>query len=168
MENLYYNIFKTRWGWFGLLGNNEGLIRTCLPMPNKGDVKPRLLTDILKAKRSKTAFLVLETTIQDYYKGKQVDFSDVNVRLDGFSEFQQRVVAALRKVTRGNTISYGQLARITNNPKAARAIGSVMAANPLPLIIPCHRVIKADGTIGQFSAPGGANTKKRMLELEKS
>jgi methylated-DNA-[protein]-cysteine S-methyltransferase len=55
---------------------------------------------------------------------------------------------------------------MSNNSKTARAIGSVMAKNPMPLIIPCHRVIKADGTIGQFSAPGGVQTKKRMLELE--
>ncbi|MDH4201892.1 MAG: methylated-DNA--[protein]-cysteine S-methyltransferase [Phycisphaerae bacterium] len=164
----FYDIFKTHWGWFGLLGNENGLIRTCLPVAHKEAVQGRMLSDIPNAERSKTAFLMLETQIHYYYRGQPVDFSDVNVRLDGFSKFQQKVLAVLRTVKYGETVSYGQLAKLSGNPKAARAIGSVMAANPLPLIIPCHRVIRADGAPGDFSAPGGTETKIRMLNLENS
>ena len=74
---------------------------------------------------------------------------------------------ALRTVKYGKTVSYGDLARLIGNPKASRAIGSVMAQNPLPLIIPCHRVIKQDGSLGYFSGPGGVHTKQHMLKLEK-
>lgn len=162
-----YDLFKTQWGWFVLLGNENGVIRTCLPVAHKEAIESRMLSDIPNAQRSKKEFSVLEKRIQDYYKSKPVDFSDVAVCLEGLSEFQQHVLSALRHVTYGKIVTYGQLAQLSGNPKAARAIGSVMAANPLPLIIPCHRVIKADGTIGHFSAPGGTNTKIRMLELEK-
>jgi len=168
IQNKYhYVIFKTRWGWFGLLGNEKGLIRTCLPVAKKEAIENRMLSDVPNAKLSKKAFSALEKGIQEYYKGEKIDFSDVNVCLDGFSDFQQKVLTALRSITYGNSVSYGQLARLSANSKAARAIGSVMAANPLPLIIPCHRVIKSDGTVGQFSAPGGIQTKIRMLDLEK-
>lgn len=168
MKSYQYDIFKTRWGWFGLLGSENGLIRTCLPVARKEAVQGRMLSDVPNAKRSKNAFSVQEKRIQDYYKGQPVDFSDVRVCLDGFSEFQQTVLVALRTVKYADVVTYGQIAQLAGSPKAARAIGSTMAANPLPLIIPCHRVIKADGTPGHFTAPGGTDTKTKMLELEKS
>ncbi len=167
METRHYNLFKTRWGWFGLLGNEKGLLRICLPVAHKGVVVRRMLPDAPNAKHSKTAFSVLEKRIKAYYDGNPDDFRDIEVHLGGFTEFQRKTLAALRQITYGKTISYRGLAELTGNPKAARAIGAVMAKNPTPLVIPCHRVIKADGTLGRFSAPGGAAAKKRMLELEK-
>lgn len=168
MEQYQYTIFKTQWGWFGLLGSERGLVRTCLPVAHKEAVQCRLLSDAPTALWSKRAFSVLKDEIIDYYGGLPVDFSNVEVQLEGFSGFQQHALKTLQTVTHGITISYGQLARLAGNPKAARAIGTAMASNPLPLIIPCHRVIKSDGTLGMFSAPGGIETKKRMLDLEKS
>lgn len=163
-----YAIFKTQWGWFGLSGDERGLVRTYLPAGCKEAVKSRLLADSPGASPSKNAFSGLKTAIVDYYRGAPVDFSGIKIQLEGVSEFQRRVLTNLRRISYGETISYGQLARRVGSPKAARAIGTVMAANPLPLIIPCHRVIKANGAPGQFSAPGGASTKKRMLNLEKT
>ena len=168
MEQYKYTIFKTQWGWFGLLGDEQGLVRTCLPVAHKEAVQNRMLSDIPNAKRSKKPFSVLQSAIEDYYKGLRVDFCDVKVQLNGLSEFQQTVLSMLQTITYGEIISYRQLAKMAGNPKAARAIGMVMAQNPLPLIIPCHRVIKSDGSVGLFSAAGGTNTKKRMLDLEKS
>ena len=167
MENYQYNIFRTRWGWFGLLGNEQGLVRTCLPVAHKEAVHSRMLSDVLNAQRSKKAFSVLQKAIEDYYKGSAVDFGHVDVHLEDLSEFQRNVLTNLRTISYGNTVSYSQLAKLSNSPKAARVIGTVMAQNPLPLIIPCHRVIKADGSPGLFSAAGGSDTKARMLELEK-
>lgn len=167
MQHYQYSIFKTRWGWFGLLGCEKGLLRTCLPMAFKEAVQQRLLSDIEGAEPAKKDFRALEKQILTYYKGKQVDFSNVSVCLEGLTDFQQQVLTTLRKVRYGRTISYANLARRVKNSKASRAIGAVMAANPLPLIIPCHRVIKSDGSLGFFSAAGGVDTKKRMLDLEK-
>ncbi|MBL7215972.1 MAG: MGMT family protein [Phycisphaerae bacterium] len=163
-----YSIFNTRWGWFGLLGCEKGLVRTCLPVAFKEAAQRRLLSGIENAVPSKKAFRMLEKNILSYYKGRRVDFSEVPVCLDGLTEFQQKILAVLRTITYGKTISYSDLAKLADNPKAARAIGTVMAKNPLPLIIPCHRVIKQDGSLGYFSAAGGVDTKKRMLDLEKS
>ncbi|MEN8127150.1 MAG: methylated-DNA--[protein]-cysteine S-methyltransferase [Planctomycetota bacterium] len=168
MKNCQYNIFRTQWGWFGLLGNEQGVIRTCLPVANKEAVQGRLLSGFPDAEQSTTAFSILKKRILAYYEGSAEDFRDVAVCLEDRSEFQQKILSILRTVSYAETVSYRQLAQLAGNPKAARAIGSVMAQNPLPLIIPCHRVIKSDGTIGQFSAPGGTNAKKRMLQLEKS
>jgi len=168
MEQYQYAIFRTQWGWFGLLGSEQGLVRTCLPVAHKEAVQSRLLSDIPNAERSKKAFSVLQNAIEDYYKGSPADFSDVEVCLADSSEFQQRVLITLQTISYGEIVSYSQLAKLAGSPKAARAIGMVMAQNPLPLIIPCHRVIKADGSVGQFSAAGGTDTKKRMLDLERS
>jgi len=163
-----YAIFRTQWGWFGILGGEQGLVRTYLPVAHKEGVQSRLLSDFPGAERAKKAFSVLQKLIEDYYEGLPVDFSNVEIRLNGLSEFRRNVLTALRTISYGNTASYTQLAKLANSPRAARAIGTIMAQNPLPLIVPCHRVIKADSTPGQFSSSGGTKTKIRMLELEKS
>jgi len=163
-----YSIFKTRWGWFGLLGCQSGLIRTCLPVAFREAVEKRLLSGINNAVPAKKAYKSLEKDILAYYKGRRVDFNDVPICLEGMTEFQQNVLRTLQNVRYGETCSYGDLARWVKNPRAARVIGSVMAQNPLPLIVPCHRVIKTDGSLGYFSAAGGVQTKQRMLDLEKS
>lgn len=162
-----YAVFKTQWGWFGILGGEQGLIRTCLPVAHKEAVYSRMLSDFPNAERSKKGGSALKKAIMGYYQGLPIDFGTVETCLDGCTEFQQTVLTALQTVSYGNTVSYSRLAKLANSPKAARAIGTVMAQNPLPLIIPCHRVIKSDGSPGLFSAPGGTNTKIRMLELEK-
>ncbi|MHC5214180.1 MAG: methylated-DNA--[protein]-cysteine S-methyltransferase [Planctomycetota bacterium] len=167
MEQYRYTIFRTQWGWFGLLGGEQGLVRTCLPVAHKEAVQSRLLSDIPNAERSKKAFSVLKNAIEDYYKGSPADFGNVEVYLGDTSDFQRKVLTTLQTISYGEMISYSQLAKLAGSPKAARAIGMVMAQNPLPLIIPCHRVIKADGSVGQFSAAGGTDTKKRMLDLER-
>ena len=162
-----YSVFKTPLGWFGILGCEKGLMRICLPMAFKEAVQQRLLSGFETAVPAKKAYRNLESDILSYYKGRPVDFSKVPVCLEGFTAFQQEVLMALRTVKYGKTVSYGDLARLIGNPKASRAIGSVMAQNPLPLIIPCHRVIKQDGSLGYFSGPGGVHTKQHMLKLEK-
>jgi methylated-DNA-[protein]-cysteine S-methyltransferase len=167
-DQYQYSVFKTRLGWFGLLGCDTGLVRTCLPVAFKEACQRRLLAGYETAVPAKKAYRELEKDILAYYQGKPVDFSRVPVCLEGFTAFQAEVLTVLRTVTYGQTVSYGDLARLVNNPKASRAIGAVMAINPLPLIIPCHRVIKTDGSLGYFSAAGGVHTKQHMLDLEKS
>jgi methylated-DNA-[protein]-cysteine S-methyltransferase len=89
------------------------------------------------------------------------------ILLEGFSRFARRVLAACRQIRLGEVVTYSGLARKTGRQAAARAVGNALAKNPLPLIIPCHRVIRSDGRIGGFSGPGGATMKKRLLELER-
>ena len=101
-----------------------------------------------------------------YYKSKPVKF-DAKIAHDGLSDFNWKVLMACKKIPAGKTVSYSQLADMIGKPHAGRAVGNALAKNPIPLIIPCHRVIHCDGTLGKFSAIGGTGTKRKMLELEK-
>ena len=81
-------------------------------------------------------------------------------------EFNRRVFAVTRTVPPGETTSYGELAARIGEPGAAQAVGRALGQNPFPIVVPCHRVVAADGRLTGFSAPGGIDTKRRMLELE--
>jgi methylated-DNA-[protein]-cysteine S-methyltransferase len=82
--------------------------------------------------------------------------------------FRRRVYAATREIAAGSTASYGEIARLIGEPRAAREVGVALAQNPFPIIVPCHRVLAATGALHGFSAPGGIATKRRMLEIERA
>lgn len=104
--------------------------------------------------------------LQRYAAGEAVDFGDLLVDSGNVTEFQRRVLKACREIIYGRTITYGKLAEEAQCPGAARAVGSCMARNRVPLIIPCHRVVRAGGDIGPYSAAGGSATKRRLLDME--
>ena len=106
----------------------------------------------------------LAKKIQDYCKGKPVDFSLEKFDFTKVPEFRKKVYLTLFKTKRGETLSYGELAQRSGYPQAARAVGTAMKNNPFPFIIPCHRVIKSDGSLGGFF--GAEEMKKNMIELE--
>jgi methylated-DNA-[protein]-cysteine S-methyltransferase len=167
-ETIRYAVFRTKWGYFGLACTEKGLLRTRLPLPESGKVKRRLLKGLLGAKCDEMLFHRLQEQIIAYCEGTYVDFDrNIPIVLDGFSSFAERVLTACRNIKFGRTASYGQLAKRASNPAAARAIGRVLANNPLPLIIPCHRVICSDGSIGGFSAQGGTKLKNKLLQFER-
>ena len=104
--------------------------------------------------------------LRQFAEGQAVDFSEVPLALDHLSPFARRVVEACRRIPWGQVRTYGQLAAVCGSPGAARAVGSVMAKNRFPLIVPCHRVLAAGGELGGYSAPAGLPMKRRLLELE--
>lgn len=104
--------------------------------------------------------------LQRYFAGEHIDFGDIPVVLDGLSPFRQQVLNVIRNLTFGEICSYGQLACECSSPRAARAVGGALASNPIPVIIPCHRVVASDGRLTGFSAPGGENSKRALLKLE--
>jgi methylated-DNA-[protein]-cysteine S-methyltransferase len=163
-----YSIFKTKWGYFGVAGNEKGIVKSCLPT-TFGKVKYLLLKDLGNAKYDKRYFSEIERKVSAYFEGSYVNFgSEIAVVLDDFSNFAREVLIACRGISFGEIISYGQLAERIGRPNAARAVGQVLAKNPLPLIIPCHRIVCSNGGLGGFSAAGGVTFKKKMLELEKN
>jgi methylated-DNA-[protein]-cysteine S-methyltransferase len=101
-----------------------------------------------------------------FAEGEPVDFNSVPLALDHLSPFARRVVTACRHLDWGQVSSYGELAAACGSPGAARAVGSVMARNCFPLIVPCHRVLGADGALGGYSAPDGLRMKRRLLAME--
>ncbi len=122
----------------------------------------RSLTD---ARHDPRLFPHLQKQLRDYFDGRSVEF-DVPVDFSPLSPFQRKVLSACAEIGYGRTMTYGQLARRIGSPHAARAVGGALARNPIPLVIPCHRVIAGDGSLGGFSAPQGVTLKRRLLDLE--
>lgn len=162
-----YWIFRTKWGYFGVAGSQKGLLRTYLPQSKKADIKRRILREFPSAKSEKRPFQQVIKDVLEYFGGRKVNFGDIRVAFNGLSPFAVKVLSVCRKVGYGNAISYGKLAKEAGKAGAARAVGKVMAENPLPLIVPCHRVIRSNGKLGGFSAIGGINTKKKLIDLER-
>lgn len=163
-----YVIFRTKWGYFGLVGTDSILCRTILPMPERGKIESRILENLPDAEFDKSYLKNLQKHIIHYFDGHSVNFgADIPVSLNDFRGFSRRVLATCRTINFGQTITYAGLAKKAGRPNAGRAVGNALAKNPLPLIIPCHRVIRSDGKIGGFTAPGGINVKKRLSAHEK-
>lgn len=104
--------------------------------------------------------------LQRFTLGEPVDFAAVPLSLEHLTPFGRRVTTACRTIEWGQTRSYGDLAAECGSPGAARAVGSVMAKNRYPLVVPCHRVVGAGGSLGGYSAPDGLKMKQRLLEME--
>lgn len=100
--------------------------------------------------------------------GQPDDLSDLPLDMAGVAGFHRRVYEAARRIGPGHTRTYGELADALGEPGAARAVGQALGANPFAVIVPCHRVLAAGGRGGGFSAPGGVDTKLRLLEIERA
>ena len=166
-ERLKYAIFPVRWGYFGLLSTEKALLRTSLPAPSAAAVKVHLLRGINQAEADSKMSLQLQLRISAYFQGSCVDFSNIRLDLSHLTPFARGVLLACRKIKYGHTATYSRLAQMSRSPHAARAVGNILAKNPLPLIIPCHRIIRADGQLGGFSAPQGTKLKQKLINLEK-
>jgi methylated-DNA-[protein]-cysteine S-methyltransferase len=98
--------------------------------------------------------------------GGAEDFSLIEIDLGALTPFEQAVLKATFTIPAGETRSYGEIAKAVGVPGASRAVGRALGSNPIPIIVPCHRVVAAEGRSGGFSAPGGASTKLKLLEIE--
>ena len=98
--------------------------------------------------------------------GARLDLRDLPLDERGLDSFRRVVYAATREIAPGTTRSYGEVARAIGRPDGARDVGAALARNPFPIVVPCHRVVAANGALTGFSGPGGLATKRRMLELE--
>jgi methylated-DNA-[protein]-cysteine S-methyltransferase len=162
LKNLYGTTVKTGYGSCGAVFNDrDEILRLLLPAPEA------FLTKFLRGS-SKKSNKPLENAILSYFEANNVDFSQFSVQFEGISEFRKKVYKALRRIKRGELISYRELSIRIGSPGAARAVGTAMARNPVPLIIPCHRVIRSDGEIGEFTSPGGTGLKCIMQNIESS
>ena len=104
--------------------------------------------------------------IRRHLQGEIQDFRDVEVDLTGVEAFAREVYKAAREIPAGQTRTYGEIAKAIGQPGAAQEVGQAMSQNPIPIIVPCHRVSAANGKLGGFSAPGGRATKLKLLALE--
>jgi methylated-DNA-[protein]-cysteine S-methyltransferase len=158
---LYYAVFTTAAGWCGVAGSAAGLRRTILPSPDRRQVELQFSADgLILAPGLFTDFI---RRFQAYFDGRAADFPDA-LDFAGYTEFQQKVWQAARLIPRGRTRSYTWLAGQVGQAQAARAVGQALGRNPLPVMVPCHRILAADGGIGGFS--GGLAMKRLLLGLE--
>ena len=164
-----YAVFETIGGFCAIAWNGIGITRFQLPTRSAQATEGALLRRVPGSSPDTPTARISEAiaAAKRYFGGRQVDFSDFVLDLDGENPFFQQIYAAVRRIGWGKTTTYGSLAQqLGAGPEAARDVGKAMARNPIPLIIPCHRVLAAGGKLGGFSAPGGTDTKRRMLELE--
>jgi len=163
-------VFETALGFVGIAWTEKGLTRLSLFQRDRTAVERRLerLGPAGQAAGGEAPAWVgsLVHDIKAYAEGEEIDFSAVPVDLAGVDDFRLAIYAAARQLAFGETTTYGELAKRAGHAGLPRETGQALGSNPVPLVIPCHRIMAAGGKIGGFSAPGGSTTKERMLALE--
>jgi len=154
---MYCQVIDTPIGELLLAGTDEALLQVHFH-GGRDSIEPRL-----EWERNDKPFREAVRQLTAYFAGK-LEVFDLPLRPEG-TEFQRTVWRALREIPYGETWSYGELARHIGRPRAMRAVGAANGRNPIPIIIPCHRVIGADGSLTGFG--GGLPIKKKLLELER-
>jgi methylated-DNA-[protein]-cysteine S-methyltransferase len=159
------NTLSTPWGWVGIAMSADGLLGTTLPRATLADALSPLLRRWPAARPGTTlALATLQLKVQRYFLGEPVDFQSEMLDTSEATEFELRVWECVRAIPRGEVRSYGWVARQVGSPRGARAIGRVMATNPVPIVVPCHRVVGHNGQLTGFG--GGLDMKRRLLDME--
>lgn len=162
--SLRVTCFNTQWGWIAVVGSSAGLCRTTLPAPDERSAI-EAITRGVTTRRAEDDFIEIRRALMDYFRGERVKFSfPIDLDLEGCTGFQRDVWEATSKIPYGQLRSYGRIAAEIGRPCAARAVGQALGANRLPIIIPCHRVVRSDGSLGGFS--GGLHWKEELIKLE--
>ncbi len=160
---LEYAVFDTDWGWMAAAASPGGLTELVLPQSSAAGAFASLSQEARAGKKNEPRFRALAEKLRGYLAGKPVVFSE-ELDLSGATPFQRQVWTQARQIPRGESRSYGWIASRMGKPAACRAVGQALGRNPLPVVIPCHRVLAAGGGIGGFS--GGLDIKERLLDLE--
>ena len=164
---LEYCLIATTFGPVGLAWSDRGLCRLQLPEVTGPSVVPRLLRGIEAREGDPPDWLApAMVRLQAYFTGVKTDLSATPLDFDGVPDFHRALYLEMLALGWGETTTYGQLAARAGAPGAAQAVGQAMGKNPLPIIVPCHRVLANGNKLGGFSAPGGPGTKARLLAME--
>lgn len=118
-----------------------------------------------RIRRDPKALAAVRSQVRDFFAGRRRRF-DLALDLSELSEFERAVLQATRRVPFGATESYSQLARRLKRPRAARAVGNALRRNPIPIVVPCHRIVRADGSPGGYGGAQGSAEKSRLLDFE--
>jgi methylated-DNA-[protein]-cysteine S-methyltransferase len=168
--SVHHHIFDTAIGPCGVAWNARGLTGVQLPEKVRAATERRLAAKAGSAGAAEppAAVAAVVADIKRYLAGEAVDFSAVAVDLAALDPYRQRLYETMRSLAWGETTTYGELAKKLGSTdwEGARDVGEAMGRNPVPVVIPCHRVLAAGGKLGGFSAHGGAKTKAKLLALE--
>ena len=158
-----YTIAGTKLGWLVIGGSEKGISFLTLPQPSLEAVFAGIEDFTKEAVREDSAFGDLPLRLQCYFDGEMLKFPD-RLDLEGATDFQQLVWNSVRSIPYGEIRSYAWVAKRIGRPSACRAVGGALARNRFPIIVPCHRVVASDGSLGGFG--GGLGLKKHLLGLE--
>ena len=163
-----YTLFDTAIGTCGVVWNDQGLRGVHLPDGNPARTRAGVTRRFPDAVPGEPPAAVRQAIdgIVALLRGEKRDLREIPLDFDGLPDFTRRVYELARTIPPGATMTYGDIALRLSAPGTARAVGQALGQNPWPIVVPCHRVLAADGGMGGFSAPGGVSTKRRMLEIE--
>jgi methylated-DNA-[protein]-cysteine S-methyltransferase len=170
MPTIAFSVFDTPIGACGIAWGEGGIAGLQLPEKNEDASRARLLRRYPDAREASPPPDIAEAIrkIVALLSGEATDLSGLRLDMDGVTAFDRRVYDVARNIPPGTTLTYGEIAKRIGEPGAARAVGRSLGANPFPIVVPCHRVLGADGKSGGFSAAGGVETKMRILSIEKA
>lgn len=163
-------VFETELGFVAIAWSQTGLTHLALPEGSYEAAERRAARwsagAAEKVEEAPSFIGEAVALIRRYANGEAIDFSSLPLDLTGIDAFRRAIYAAALKLAQGEVTTYGELADRAGFPKMARETGAALGRNPLPLVVPCHRILAAGGKIGGFSAPGGTVTKERLLSHE--
>jgi methylated-DNA-[protein]-cysteine S-methyltransferase len=162
---LRYRLIDTVSGTAALLAGSRGLRRVYLPQKSAEAARRAVLRQHPGAVEDARLLPRLARDLADYFAGRVVNF-DAPLDFTDARLFDASVWRACASVEYGNVSTYKNLARALGKPAAARAVGGAMGRNPWPVVVPCHRILRSDGSAGGYSGPGGVQFKKRLLAME--
>jgi methylated-DNA-[protein]-cysteine S-methyltransferase len=169
-DTIHHHLFDTAIGACGIAWSARGLVAVQLPESDDATTEQRLVkkSGSAGAAEPPATMAKLIGDIRKYLAGERMDFSAVPVDLEAIDGERRRLYEALREIGYGATTTYGELAKRlgATDWEGARNVGEAMGKNPVPVVIPCHRVLAAGKKIGGFSAYGGTKTKEKLLALE--
>jgi methylated-DNA-[protein]-cysteine S-methyltransferase len=161
-----FSVYATPSGFGGVVASSEGLVEVFLPASETAEEMKAHITRLYpKASGENSLTGKAAEMLRKYFSGQEVIF-DLPLDLEDCTEFRRTVYKAVSRIPYGSVRTYAEVAAEINSPKASRGIGSAMAGNSLPIIIPCHRVIGTDGSMTGYSAPGGTDMKVILLQME--
>ena len=163
-DGLQYGVFEVAAGWVGVLASPAGIRRLSLSQESPADAI-EFLADVGREPAAEAHFPDLKARLERYFGGEDALLDD-KLDLVG-TDFQKRAWQAVRAIPRGETRSYGWIARSIGSPGAARAVGQAMRSNPVPFIVPCHRVVGSSGAMRGYGGPDGVDMKLRLLAMER-
>lgn len=162
-----YAVVDIPGGSAGFVVTDKGVSKVVLAARGPSHTRKRLAIRFPDGEYEAGLLPEFQKQLREYFAGRLRRFR-VKVDLSSLTAFQRQVLDRCVRIGYGRTKTYGQLAREVGRPNAARAVGGAMARNPVPLVIPCHRVVAGDGSLGGFSAEQGVSLKQRLLEMERA
>jgi methylated-DNA-[protein]-cysteine S-methyltransferase len=170
MDGLAISVFQTQMGWLAIAGKDGALTSVKIGHPSED----LALRAFVVEEGLSDAHIEIEDWSRDlreeltrFADGEPISFDHVELAWPKpLTRFRKRVISETRRISWGNLLTYGEVARRAGSPGAARAVGTAMSSNRFPFVVPCHRVVGSGGGLGGFTAPGGVGLKERLLMME--